>query len=58
MTTAMHLVPGWHDLVVDTHKDGGPAGASLSVTFDSGPVMVGESFAADHVRPVIGSGRG
>lgn len=52
-TTPIRLTPGWHDIVLDTHRSGGAAGR-ISFTVASGPALVGESFPNDHLRPVIG----
>ena len=56
VTAPIRLVPGWHDLVVDLNKSGGTAGSRLALTVDSGPALVGQSFPADRMRPVIGRG--
>ncbi|MBX3160081.1 MAG: hypothetical protein KF773_29200 [Deltaproteobacteria bacterium] len=54
VTEPAMLTPGWHDLVVELNKSGGAMGASLKLTVESGPAMVGESFGNDRVRPVRG----
>lgn len=50
-TELIHLTPGWHDLVVDVHKEGGDEAPRLSLTISAGPVT-GE-IAPDHLRPVV-----
>ncbi len=49
-TSALHLDPGWHDLVVDHTEHVGGAQAFLGVT--TGPAFVGPSLPVDHLRPV------
>lgn len=52
-TPMMSLEPGWHDLVIDALKTGGPS-ARFSFTVDSGPQFAGGGFPRDHLRPVAG----
>ncbi len=52
-TPAMSLEAGWHDLVIDAVKTGGPS-ARFSFTVDSGPQLAGGGFPRDHLRPVAG----
>ncbi len=47
------LEPGWHDLVVDMHRNNA-ASARLAVTVESGPAWAGETIPLDHLRPVVG----
>jgi subtilisin-like proprotein convertase family protein len=50
MTAALHLDPGWHDIVIDHSETGGQAQATLSVV--SGPDLVGASLPPARLRPV------
>ncbi len=52
VTDPVHLVAGWHDIVVDVNKAGGTGTPSLALTIESGPVT--GPIASDHLRPVVG----
>lgn len=52
-TPPMHVVAGWHDIVIDVVKTGGPMGR-YSFTVESGPQFAGAGFPRDHLRPVSG----
>lgn len=54
-TPPVHLVAGWHDLVLDATKSGDAANLLASLTVTSGPDFVGGSFPVDHLRPVPGN---
>ncbi|HSD86449.1 MAG TPA: hypothetical protein VLB44_03005, partial [Kofleriaceae bacterium] len=53
-TPAIHLTPGWHDLVADIEKENSTADSHLSVVVASGPMWAGQPIPADHLRPVLG----
>jgi hypothetical protein len=44
---------GWHDMVIDTGKQGN-SDAHISLAVESGPSLAGAPFPVDHVRPAIG----
>lgn len=52
-TMPIHLVAGWHDLVIDAVKTGGSS-SRLSFTVESGPQFAGGAIPPDHLRPVSG----
>jgi hypothetical protein len=56
ITSAIELEPGWHDLVIDMMKRGGPQTSFLDFAVESGPQFAGGSFPADHLRPISGRG--
>lgn len=51
VTAAVHLLPGWHDLVVDVQKSGGTEQARLALSMTSGGAMA--PIPSDHLRPVV-----
>jgi Cys-rich repeat protein len=53
VTPPAELEPGWHDFVVDMHRNNA-ASARLAVTVESGPVWVGETIPLENLRPVVG----
>ncbi|MBA2539594.1 MAG: hypothetical protein H0V17_08165 [Deltaproteobacteria bacterium] len=53
VTSAVHLVPGWHDFVIDVHKNGGSGNPRLAFTIASGPGGA-RPIATDHVRAIVG----
>jgi len=53
-TPAIHLTPGWHDLVADLEKENTATDSHLSVVVASGPMWAGQAIPADHLRPVLG----
>ena len=56
-TPPMLLTVGWHDVVADVMKDGGPPDdGKLTLTVVSGPALAGQTIPADHIRPVEGRG--
>lgn len=55
-TAPTRLEPGWHDLVVDVHKNGGEA-SHLAVTVAEGSAAwAGERIPPENLRPVVGRG--
>jgi hypothetical protein len=52
-TPVIQLEAGWHDVVIDTVKTGGPMLRS-SFTVMEGPQFAGGGFPRDHLRPVAG----
>ncbi|MBA3540331.1 MAG: hypothetical protein H0T79_12015, partial [Deltaproteobacteria bacterium] len=56
VTPALHLEPGWHDLVIDAQRHANAGPAHLAVTVESGPTWAGAAIPVDHVRPVVGRG--
>ena len=55
VTAPLALAAGWHDLVLDINKAGSASG-TMSFLVDSGPQFAGDTFPADHLRPVLGRG--
>jgi hypothetical protein len=55
-TAPVRLAPGWHDLVVDVHRNGGTTDGRLAVTVADGPMWAGQPIPADHLRPIVGRG--
>jgi len=56
-TPPLDLEPGWHDIVVDTMRQGATEEDSyFRLTIASGPEFVGAFFPLDRLRPVIGRG--
>jgi len=51
-TNAIHLVSGWHDLVIDVGRRGGSGTSRLALSIVSGPTT--GSIPSDHLRPVVG----
>lgn len=56
VTSAVQLEAGWHDFVVDVHRNGGTPSARLAVTVADGPAWAGQAVPADHQRPIVGRG--
>lgn len=52
-TSPLALAAGWHDVVFDAIKTGGPMGRFL-LTVGSGPQFAGGGIPRDHLRPVAG----
>jgi hypothetical protein len=50
-TEVIHLVPGWHDLVVDVQKSGTDEIAQLALSIAAGPTT--GPIPSDHLRPVV-----
>jgi hypothetical protein len=53
-TAPIHLVKGWHDIVVDLTKSDTSSNTRMIVTVTAGPAWVGQGIPGDHVRPVMG----
>jgi hypothetical protein len=53
VTPPAELEPGWHDFVVDMHRNNA-ASAGLAVTVESGPAWVGGTIPLENLRPVVG----
>ncbi len=51
ITDPIHLIPGWHDLVVDVQKSGGTEEPRLALSIASGGAP--GPIASDHLRPVV-----
>lgn len=54
-TPLVHLVAGWHDLVLDATKSNDSADLVASLTVTSGPDFAGQPFPVDHLRPLPGN---
>jgi len=52
-TSAVHLAPGWHDVVFDVTKSGTNTPGQASLTVATGPALVGQPIPIDHVRPLV-----